>query len=874
MSAPPTAIQRDGRIPPPPMPSGGPELQAPPPLHAGEGLGSTILMTAVPMLGSLGAVAFVATSGNGSIQGYLAAGMFLLASLGFVGVSIWRARTGRTAEATSNRREYLSYLRGVRELARTAGAEQRKHLTWIHPDPDALAAVAEDRTRVWERSVGDDDWLLVRYARGPQHLGLELRTPESETIGRLDPVSASALHRLVATHGILPDLPTAIALGSFARIEVIGSEGHARALTRAMITQAALFHAPDQLVVAVLTTPESLAQWDWVKWLPHAQSRRRADAAGPRRLICTDLDELVSLLPADLGDRPRFGPSSDGATSPHIVVVLDNAVVPVGHSVLTEDGVAGMTIIDIPDHWAELTGGSRLRLHLEGDARSTQVRVSAVVPRQEPIRGLADQMSIPVAEATARRLTPMYAGEGPVREDALTRSTELTDLLGIGDIHAVDLERTWRPRPPRDRLRVPIGVAADGTTVNLDIKESAQQGMGPHGLIIGATGSGKSELLRTLVIGLAVTHSPEILNVVLVDFKGGATFAGMAGMPHVSAIITNLADELTLVDRMQDALSGEMTRRQELLRASGNYASLRDYERARTSGDAPHLTPLPSLLIVCDEFSELLSAKPEFVDLFVAIGRLGRSLGIHLLLASQRLEEGRLRGLDSHLSYRIGLRTFSAAESRSVIGVGDAYELPAVPGLGFSNPTSRRCGASRRPMSRARRRGDRAGAGHSGAPRREALPFVAGEVTSRLGYVGLASAEAAAAEGGAAEGAGAEGAEPSRPGSAASSRSRSTPCRHTDLPRTRCGCHRSTLPTPSTGSSPTSPSTPTSAWSRGSGEASDHCASRWAPSTCRASRSARCCGSTSPGPPVTSPSWGPHARASPRCCGPSSRVSP
>ena len=108
--------------------------------------------------------------------------------------------------------------------------------------------------------------------------------------------------------------------------------------------------------------------------------------------------------------------------------------------------------------------------------------------------------------------------------------------------------------------------------------------MGPHGLVIGATGSGKSELLRTLVLGLALTHSPEELNLVLVDFKGGATFAGMSGMPHVSAVITNLADELTLVDRMQDALSGEMVRRQEVLRVAGNHASVRDYERARAAG--------------------------------------------------------------------------------------------------------------------------------------------------------------------------------------------------------------------------------------------------------------------------------------------------
>jgi S-DNA-T family DNA segregation ATPase FtsK/SpoIIIE len=258
------------------------------------------------------------------------------------------------------------------------------------------------------------------------------------------------------------------------------------------------------------------------------------------------------------------------------------------------------------------------------------------------------------------------------------------DLLGLGDVRQFDPRAGWRPRPARDRLRVPIGLGEGGALVHLDIKESAQQGMGPHGLVIGATGSGKSEFLRTLVLGLTLTHSPEQLNMVLVDFKGGATFAGLSQMPHVSAVITNLAQELTLVDRMQDALSGEMVRRQELLREAGNFASIRDYERARAAGE--DLEPMPSLFIVVDEFSEMLTAKPEFIDLFVAIGRLGRSLGLHLLLASQRLEEGRLRGLESHLSYRIGLRTFSAGESRTVLGVPDAYELPPVPGLGFLKP--------------------------------------------------------------------------------------------------------------------------------------------------------------------------------------------
>jgi S-DNA-T family DNA segregation ATPase FtsK/SpoIIIE len=205
--------------------------------------------------------------------------------------------------------------------------------------------------------------------------------------------------------------------------------------------------------------------------------------------------------------------------------------------------------------------------------------------------------------------------------------------------------------------------------------------MGPHGLIIGATGSGKSELLRTIVAALAINHSYEELNFILVDFKGGATFASLDVLPHTSAVITNLSDELPLVDRMRDAIAGELTRRQELLRTAGNYVSRYEYEKARLAGEP--LAPLPSLLIVCDEFSEMLVAKPDFIDLFIQIGRIGRSIGVHLLLASQRLEEGKLRGLDTYLSYRIGLRTFSAIESRIVLGVNDAYELPNAPGHGY-----------------------------------------------------------------------------------------------------------------------------------------------------------------------------------------------
>jgi S-DNA-T family DNA segregation ATPase FtsK/SpoIIIE len=677
-----TTLGRGHKVEPPTMPEGQLVLQAPPELAPHEGAGGALMM-ALPMLGSVGSIVFIAAAQPGG-KSMIAAGMFLIATLGFVGVSVDRQRKQRSAKVSGARREYLQYLSGIRKVVREAAAQQRQSLLWNHPYPASLPALADERSRLWERTRDNPEHLLVRYGLTSQPLALELVPPETAPIEQLDPVAASALHRLMVVHRTQPDLPAALDLHSFSRIEITGDATYARSLARALICSVTAFHAPDDLVVGVLAGDGTLAEWDWLKWLPHAQSTEETDAVGPSRMVTTSLDDLTSMLPADLSDRPRFG-ADQRLEGPHVLILVDGGQLPPGNHLLPEEGVHGVTVIDLPERWGELDDPTRLRLDLEpqllpdGQAAVTVLRV-----REEPTRAAGDQLDVASAEAFARRLAPLHTAEGPVREDSLSSTPDLHALLGLPDVRTFDLESAWQTRPARDRLRVPVGVGEVGGPVYLDIKESAQQGMGPHGLVIGATGSGKSEFLRTLVLGLAMTHSSEQLNMVLVDFKGGATFAGLSQLPHVSAVITNLENELTLVDRMQDALSGEMVRRQELLREAGNYASVRDYEKARAGGEP--LQPLPSLFIVVDEFSEMLSAKPEFIDLFVAIGRLGRSLGLHLLLASQRLEEGRLRGLESHLSYRVGLRTFSSAESRAVLGVPDAYELPPVPGLGYLKP--------------------------------------------------------------------------------------------------------------------------------------------------------------------------------------------
>ncbi|GLY92932.1 FtsK/SpoIIIE domain-containing protein [Actinoplanes sp. NBRC 103695] len=264
-----------------------------------------------------------------------------------------------------------------------------------------------------------------------------------------------------------------------------------------------------------------------------------------------------------------------------------------------------------------------------------------------------------------------------VRHDPVPQHLPLLRMLNAHDLGDADLAQL-RERTGRDELRVPIGIDR-GSLVELDIKEPAQGGMGPHGMLIGATGSGKTELLRTLVLALAITHPPATLTFAFVDIMGGSGFRTFDRLPHTVALMTglNVPDPGYLV---RSVLTAEITRRQGVL-ARSRQATQREHQRVARAD--PTLEPLPTLLIVIDEYAELLTAMPDFVNMLVSIGRVGRSLGVHLLLSGQRLDAGRLRGLDTYLSYRIALRMFSAEESRTFLGDGRAAELPAEPGHGI-----------------------------------------------------------------------------------------------------------------------------------------------------------------------------------------------
>ncbi|WP_454194235.1 type VII secretion protein EccCa [Nocardia sp. Marseille-Q1738] len=673
---------RRPRIAPPRAPGGEVALTAPPEIPRPIPSGLLMkLMPVVMVVAVVGMIAMMVMMGRSLLANPFMMMFPMMMIMSMVGMMAgYRGGGGpkKAAELNEERKDYFRYLDQVRKDVRKTGRAQLDALLWSHPDPADLQSLVGTR-RMWERRPNDPDFGHVRVGVGSHRLATKLARPETGPLEDLEPVSTVALRRFVRTHSVVHDLPTAISLRAFPAINIEGEPAQTRMLARSMLMEFTAFHGPDHTAVAIICADPDGEAWSWAKWLPHLQHPVDRDGIGSARMMYRSLGELETAMAAELLERGRFMRNAQPTAGRiHLLVIIDDGFVSGTERIVSDAGLDSVTVLDLT---APQTGlAVRRGLQLVVSDGWVAAKSAAGTERF----ATADSVSLAEAAALSRdlaRYRVATAAQIVSLGDETRAVPGLMALLKIPDAAQIDPAVVWRPRSDRERLRVPIGVSPDGTPVEIDIKESAENGMGPHGLCIGATGSGKSEFLRTLVLSLVTTHSPDLLNLVLVDFKGGATFLGLESLPHVAAVITNLEEELSMVDRMKDALSGEMNRRQELLRSAGNFANVTEYEKARAAG--AQLDPLPALFVVVDEFSELLSQKPDFADLFVMIGRLGRSLRVHLLLASQRLEENKLRGLDSHLSYRIGLRTFSANESRAVLGITDAYHLPSVPGSAY-----------------------------------------------------------------------------------------------------------------------------------------------------------------------------------------------
>jgi len=654
---------------------------AEPPARRRQGV-STLLQVLLPALGTLGIVAFAIVMP--STVFLVVAGAFIVVALVTSLGSYWVQRRSGKLSARTQRRLYRAHLDERERQLEVIADHQREVDERLYPDPLRLAKLVAQRRYLWERRKDDADFLAFRLGRAaiPLACPLEL-TLSDDPLTEHEPDLYQQAQELVSWFRAVDELSVVASLADASVVTLTGDRERIGGLVRAVLAQAAAFRAPGDLRLMAYFESAREREWGWLKWLPHTRSRGAQDgqrrAGGPALLMASSLDGLSQLLEEHVQPRleqlRRIESSAigedRGATvdAPELLLVLDEfhagsavARLPLVRELAARGRFLKVRTLCLVSDGAAEPPEATLRIVVPASGPAELERTGASGYRIAPIA--LDELSAAAAETLSRAIAPIRLEDRASNID-LAAEVRLTDLLA----------------DPPESLCAPIGVTEQGDRLVLDLKQAAEGGMGPHGLIVGATGSGKSELLRTIVASLAAFHSPDELCFVFVDFKGGAAFAELAALPHAAGMITNLQHDVSLVDRMHAALFGEQQRRQAILRAAGNLDDIGAY-RALQATD-PTLEPLPHLLLIVDEFGELLANRPEFIDLFLAIGRVGRSLGMHLLLSSQRLEEGRLRGLEGHLRYRICLRTYSAAESKTVLGTSDAFLLPPFPGVGY-----------------------------------------------------------------------------------------------------------------------------------------------------------------------------------------------
>jgi S-DNA-T family DNA segregation ATPase FtsK/SpoIIIE len=473
-----------------------------------------------------------------------------------------------------------------------------------------------------------------------------------------DEYTAEAESRIAAA-ATLPQVPAVVDLSAGSAVGLHGDRAAALAVARSLLCQAVTATGPADLSVAVCTDSGRAADWEWAKWLPHV-----ASPGGGERLLAAGAEQAEALARSLLAARPAPGNARDDPAPRHLLLVIDGAALLEGRPCALREVLSGragpVSGIAVTDRLPALCTAT-IEARADGLAELRRLATGEVLPSV-----LATGVTEPLARQLARRLTRLEDPELAVAGAGLPDAVTLLPLLGLSEVSGQALLDRWQRGASSRRASAVIGVTEDGL-FDVDLDDD-----GPHGLIAGTTGSGKSELLRTLIASLATGTDPDHLTFALVDYKGGGALDECARLPHAVGLVTDLDEQLS--ERALRCLEAELKHREHLLRDAG-LSHVTDYQRLRDEGRRD-LEPMPRLAVVIDEFATLVKALPHFVDSLVAIAQRGRSLGIHLIMATQRPAGSVNDAIKNNVRLRIALRLESASDSMDVI------DNPASAGIG------------------------------------------------------------------------------------------------------------------------------------------------------------------------------------------------
>ncbi|MGW4022732.1 FtsK/SpoIIIE domain-containing protein [Streptomyces sp. NPDC005009] len=565
-------------------------------------------------------------------------------------------REGKKQHKTSVKQYKKDLAAHKAELAALGKEEQRARRV-DSPDPaEVLLFATGPRRRLWERRLTDPDALQLRVGSGSLPSDVEL------VLGR----GGSLYDEESPEPPVLPDVPVTLPFTELGVVGIAGDRARALATARWLGVQAAVLHSPRDLsLVTLASTPAAGADWHWAHWLPHTSPDQGQDCVAlvgfDSEGITRRVNELLNELARRKASREQNNMTGRLYPDPNVLLILDGARllrrVPGVPQLLAEGPQYGILALCVDEDERLLPEECKAVVAWSPDAaHHVRVRGHGLEAAGDV---LADQVTPEWCELLARSLAPVRDVSRDDAGSALPTSARLLTLLGMPDPTGVDVERIWQAGG--STTAAPVGIAADGPFV-LDIRRD-----GPHALVAGTTGAGKSELLQTIITSLAVANRPDALNYVLIDYKGGSAFMDCARLPHTVGMVSDLDAHLT--ERALASLAAELHRREKIL-FDAAAKDIEDYNDTRKL--RPELEPMPRLVLVIDEFASLVAELPDFIAGLVDIARRGRSLGVHLVLATQRPAGVVSADIRANTNLRIALRVTDASESIDVIEAPDS----------------------------------------------------------------------------------------------------------------------------------------------------------------------------------------------------------
>jgi len=631
----------------------------------------------LPMLAPvvMGGVLFAITRNVASLAFIALSPMMMLANLL---ESRWAAARGTRGSMADLRRE----LAALDQAASAAHGDEWHARNAEHPPTAAcLAAGAQRSPLLWSRQPNAPRFLDVRV--GAATLGSRLSF-DVQRSRRATPAAQAALGELLARYRSIPDVPATLSLIAHGSIGIAGEPVAALDVARAVVCQLAALHSPAEVVLTAFCGARSWPDWDWLKWLPHTSSAH-SPLTGPHLVAGPESAGLLGQL-EELA-RQRGDQQRGGLQSAVTVLVLIDGRTPGDRARLVElsriGPPLGIHCIWLAPRAEHLPAACTAYIDARGD-RSASIGDAVAGTSTDSVA--VDAVDARAAYDFSRTISPLIDAGAVLDDDSdLPRAVSWLELSDprIADDPAVVVER-WQesssiltgpaapPRGPRrpGTLRAIVGEAAGGPHA-LDLRVD-----GPHALLGGTTGAGKSELLQTWILAMAAAHSPQRVTFLLVDYKGGSAFRDCVSLPHTVGLVTDLNRHL--VRRALVSLGAELSYREHLF-AAKRVKDLRELEK---TGDPD--TP-PSLVIVVDEFAALVHEVPDFVDGVVNVAQRGRSLGLHLVLATQRPAGVIKDNLRANTNLRLALRMADESDSLDVLGSPDAAAIdPALPGRAVS----------------------------------------------------------------------------------------------------------------------------------------------------------------------------------------------